>query len=67
MEKPYDWTKVEELQLAEVGAEVAVEQKPRIEIPWDQIDNWIESINLDDGRSKGKDKELVLDPGDRRN
>lgn len=65
MEKPLDRTKMEELQLAEVGAEVTVDQKSRIEIPWDKIDDWIESLSLDDGQDKNK--KIILDPGDRRN
>lgn len=65
MGKPLDWTRMEELQLAEVGAEVTIDQKSGIEIPWDKIDDWIESLNLDDGRDKNK--KIILDPGDRRN
>lgn len=39
------------------------EKGPKVKIPWDKIDEWIETVDL-----RGDDQPTtVLDPGDRRN
>ena len=40
------------------------EQGPKVNIPWDKIDEWIASL---DAKSEDKGEAKVVDPGDRRN